>query len=159
MKRHYLIIIILIGLLFSMCKTAQTPIVTVPIQYKEKIVEKLIPVINPVDSANIVALFECGAERQVILKQWNEEKSAHMRSLFTFKNGQLNYKSITNPDTIYVKGKDTVIEKEVAVRVEVPFEVNKVTGWQWAQIYAGRLLMGLSLLFGVYKLLKLKSVI
>jgi len=158
MKKYYLIIF-LISLLFVGCKTAQTPIVTVPISYKETIVEKLIPVINPADSANIVALFECGAERQVILKQWNEEKSAHIRSLFSFKNGQLNYKATTNPDTIFIKGKDRIIEKEVPLRVEVPIEVNKITGWQWTQIYAGRLLLGFALAFGIFKFIKSKSFI
>ena len=141
------------------CKLAQTPVVTVPVLRQERIVEKLIPVVNPADSANIVALFECDEERQVILKQLSEEKSSRMESQFTFNSGQLKYKTQTKPQIVYLPSKDSIIYQDVPIKVNVPFEVNKVTGWQWTQIYAGRLLLGLSLLFGVYKLLKLKSVI
>jgi len=153
-----LMIIAIIVLMFG-CKTAQTPIVTVPIQYKEKIVERLVPVVNPEDSANVMALFECDSANQVILKTLTEEKSRRMNSQFTFNQGKLNYNAKTNRDTVYLPSKEITKEKEIPVRVEVPVEVNKISGWQWTQIYAGRVLLGFILAFGVYKALKFKSII
>lgn len=158
-KENKILMIIVIILIMLACKTAQQPINDVQILRKERIVEKLIPVVNPADSTNIVALFECDEERQVILKQLSEEKSSRMESQFTFNSGQLKYKAQTKPQTVYLPSKDSIIYQDVPIKVNVPFEVNKITGWQWTQIYAGRLLLGLALAFGIFKFLKSKSFI
>ena len=151
-------IIAIIVMVFG-CKVAQTPIVTVPIRYKEKIVERLVPVVNPADSANMTALFDCDSANRVILKSLSEEKSRRMNSQFNFNQGKLTYNAKTTRDTVYLPSKEITIEKEIPVRVEVPVEVNKISGWQWTQIYAGRVLLGFILAFGVYKALKFKSII
>lgn len=150
--------ILVIGLvILASCKTAKQPVITVPIQYKEKIVEKLVPVKLPADSTNIMALFECDSTNQVILKELTEVKSKRIQSLFSFNDGQLKYKAKTALDTVYIPGKDIYIDRDVPVYVNVPGpEVNKLTDWQIIQIYAGRLLLGLFLAFGIYMLLKWK---
>ncbi|MCX7099917.1 MAG: hypothetical protein NTX38_00075 [Methylobacter sp.] len=139
---------------------AQSPIVTVPIQYREKIVEKLVPMVNPADSANFLALFECDANNQVIMKELREEKSKHVESQYTFNQGKLKYNAKTNPDTIYLPSKEITIEREIPVRVEVPGPItNILTWWQKTQVYAGRVLLGFILALGIYKALKFKSII
>lgn len=159
-KGNRILMIIAIIITMEGCKTAKTPIVTVPIHYKEKIVEKLVPVVNPADSTNLVALFECDSTNHVILKQLTEAKSNRMNSQSSFDNGRFNYSAKTKPDTVYIKGTEITIEKEVPVTVNVPGpEVNILTWWQKTQIYAGRALLGFVLLFGAFKILKFKSII
>ena len=152
-----LLIISLMLFAFASCKTAQQPVVTVPIEYKERIVEKLVPIELPADSADIRALFECNNLNQVILKELAEAKSKRIKSLFSFNNGLLKYDFKTALDTVYVPGKEITITRDVPVYVNVPGpEVNKLTKWQSTQIMAGRLFLGLILLFGIYKLVKWK---
>lgn len=152
-----LLIITLMLFAFASCKTAQQPVITVPIEYKERIVEKLVPFGLPTDSADIRALFECNNLNQVIMKNLTEEKSKRIKSLFSFNDGVFKYNVNTVFDTVYVKGKDVYIDRDVPVYINVPGpEVNKLTKWQSTQIMAGRLFLGLILLFGVYKVVRWK---
>lgn len=149
-----LLLIFLIGL--ASCST-QKPLVTeVPIQYKEKIVERLVPVTVPADSSALFALFECDSANQVIIKDLNETKSKLMQSQVYFQAGKLSYKVKTVRDTVYVPSKETVISKEVPVKVEVIKEVNKLTAWQRGQMHIGRLFLTLIMAYGFYRLLKWK---
>ncbi len=155
MKKQYLIII-LIGLLFCSCKTAQViPPKPVLLQTSERVTTRLKPVTVSPDSAYIAALFECDSSRQVVLRQLAEAKSKGVNSDYTFSDGLLKYSAKIVHDTIYVPVTDSSLYKEIPVPYAVlrP-EVNKISGWQWVQIYAGRLLLGALLLFGVYKLVK-----
>jgi len=139
------------------CKTTQQPVVTVPIEYKERIVERLVPVELPVDSANILALFECNDLNQVIMKELTEVKSKRIQSLFSFNAGQLKYNFKSALDTVYLPAKDSIVSRDVPIYVNVPGpEVNKLTKWQSTQIMAGRLFIGLILLFGIYKFVQWK---
>jgi len=150
-----LLIITLALFAIASCKTAQQPVITVPIEYKERIVEKLVPFELPTDSADIRALFECNNLNQVIMKSLTEEKSKRIKSLFSFNDGLLKYNFKTDLDTVYLKGKDVYIYKDVPVYINVTGpEVNKLTKWQSTQIMAGRLFLGLILLFGVYKVVR-----
>lgn len=157
MKTAIKIFSLVIIVLMMGCKTSRPLIQEVPIQYKEKIVERLIPVELPVDSANILALFECNDLNQVIMKELTEVKSKRIQSLFSFNAGQLKYNFKSALDTVYLPAKDSIVSRDVPVIVNVPGpEVNKLTKWQSTQIMAGRLLLGLILLFGIYMLLKWK---
>ena len=150
-------IILLFGLfILASCKTAQQPVISVPINYKERIVERLVPVESPADSTNVLALFECNNLNQVILKQLNEVKSKNMQSQFSFEKGQLKYNAKTDRDTDYIPAKDSIVYREVPVKVNVPVEVNKLTWWQSTEIKAGRILFFIVLAFGLYTLLKWK---
>jgi len=141
------IIILLFALaLLVGCKTQKATVVEVPIQYKERIVEKLVPVKVADDSLSMKALFECDSLNNVVMKQLTEAKSKGVASKFDFNAGILNYHVVTVHDTIYIPGKETILEKEVAVRVEVPVEINKLTQWQILQIWAGRALLALLLI-------------
>lgn len=156
MKRK-IVLIALFGLLFlAGCKTQQQAVVEVPVQYKEKIVEKLVPIQIPADSSSISALFECDSTNKVIMKQLSEEKTKRIQSQFNFENGLLKYKAFTLHDTVYIPGKETTIYKEVPIKVEVVKEVNKLTTWQRGQMHIGRLFLTLLMAYGVYRLLKWK---
>lgn len=149
----YVIFIALMALLFFGCKTQRQAIVEVPVQYKERIVERLVPVTIPTDSSALFALFECDSNKQVILKQLTELKGK-AQSNTTFQDGKLTYKLIYKHDTIWVKSDTVFISKEIPLRVEVPVDVNKLTQWQILQIWAGRLLLLAACLFLVSMVLK-----
>ena len=132
--------LILIALLFAIaigCKT-QKQVVEVPIQYKEKVVERLVPYAVQGDSSALHALFKCDSLNNVVMTQLNEEKGK-AQSIINFEQGKLSYKLIRKVDTVYVKAKDSIIYKEVAVKVEVEKEVNRLTKWQAFQLIAFRI--------------------
>lgn len=149
------IIGLLVIILIVSCKV-QKPIKEIPVQYREVITTRLVPVINPQDSANITALFYCDSTNNVILKELSEVKSKNVNSQSSYNNGRLSHKFVTKHDTVYVTVTDTVKSKDIPVIVNVPFEVNKITGWQWFQIYSGRTALILLLLFIGWKTLKPK---
>jgi PBP1b-binding outer membrane lipoprotein LpoB len=62
---------------------------------------------------------------------------------------KIAYRDRLRTDTVRVT--DTVrISDTVEIEKTVEVEVNKITGWQWVQIYAGRILLIGILLMGVY---------
>jgi len=139
----------LIALIIS-CKSVKE----IPIQYREVIKEKLIPVINPADSANLTALFECDSTNHVILKQLKEAKTAHVESSSNLNNGVFTYKIKTVRDTIYIPSKETTITKEVPVKVEVP--VNYVNWWQKILIWIGGVVLVGTIGFIAFKIFRSK---
>lgn len=150
------ILILLIAIAIS-CKTAQQPL-TIPVQYKERIVERLVAVPAPSDSASLRAYLECDEHNKVILKELSEEKSKNIQSRYSLSNGVLDYHLTSHPPVAYIPVKDTFKSKEVPVPYPVETKVNYLTGWQWAQLWAGRVLLTFLLLFGIYKGLKWKSI-
>lgn len=134
------------------CKTQKQPVTQVPIHYKERIVERLVPVRVADDSLSMLALFECDSLNQVVLKQLREEKSKGVKSQFDFSNGLLNYHVVAVHDTVFIAAKDSFIYKEVPIYINVPVEVNKLTKWQVIQIRAGKALFWLIGAGGIYLL-------
>ena len=101
--------------------------------------ERLVPVYLSPDSALLTALFECDSNNQVIMKAYNELKSAGVESSLSFDNGKLDYKANAKHDTIYIPAKDSIIYVPTPVPGETVY-INRLTWWQQAQIYLCRLL-------------------
>jgi len=160
-KENKILMIIAIILIMLACKTAQVlPPKPVTLQTKERVAARLVPLISPADSAYIAALFECDSSKQVVLRQLSETKSKGVASDYSLKGGVFEYKIRTVHDTIYVPVVDSSLYKEVPVPYAVPGpEINVISGFQWVQIYAGRVFLGLALVFGIFKFLKSKSFI
>jgi hypothetical protein len=150
------IIVILSFLLFTACRIAKPVINEVPIQYKEKVVERLVAVQSPADSANIVALFECDSTNQVIMKAISEQKGKSVLSRFSFDKGSLNYQFKTAPTLTYTVVKDSIVYREVAIKVPVEVKVNELTWWQKTQIIAFRILAGVFAVGFAWRFLKPK---
>lgn len=151
----YVIFIALIAVMLFGCKTPQPTVQQVPIQYKERIVERQVPVVVPADSSALFALFACDSMNQVILKELDEQKGKAQSSV-NFNAGKLTYKLIFKHDTIYKTVTDTILSKEVPVIIEVPKEVNHLTRWQIGQMHIGRLFLTLLMAYGFYRLIKWK---
>lgn len=112
------------------------------------------PVYLSPDSALVSALFECDSTGRVLMRQVEELKGKTMETGLSFKDGKLDYKAKTAPDTVYVPGKDSLIYVPRPVEVEV----NRLTWWQETWIRTGKLSLSLLALLlglkGVQKLLK-----
>jgi hypothetical protein len=128
---------------------------TIPLETKERIVERLVEVSAPADSASIKALLECNDKNQVILKQLSEEKSKSVQSKFSLSAGLLSYNFTTKPQIGFAKVRDTTIYKEKAVQVPYEVKINELTWWQRTQIILFRILVALIIL--LFLLNKLKS--
>ena len=150
------IIVLLIGLCFGSCKTTNLPIKEVPLLYSEKIVERLVPVAAPADSANIVALFQCDSLNRVIMRSVNEQKSKNVESHFSYNAGILKYNLATAPDISYAKVRDSIIYREVAVKVPVEVKVNVLTWWQKLWVTIGEITAALGLIDLVIFIVKSK---
>jgi hypothetical protein len=137
MMKKKLYLIAISALVFASCKIAQPPIKEVPIQYREKVVERLVPVQAPADSTSIEALFRCDSLNQVIMKSLTEQKGKGT-SGFTFDKGALKYNFKTASELSYAKAKDSIIYREVPVKVPVEVKVNELTWWQKLWIRVGQ---------------------
>lgn len=144
-------IAILSLLLILACTTAKPVVTEVPIQYREKIVERLVPVQAPADSSLITAQFECDSLNKVILKSLSELKSKNVQSGFSFDKGLLSYDLKTSPSLSYAKVKDSIVYQEVAVKVPYPVITNELTWWQklWVKMGKGAAVIG-AILIGFF---------
>jgi len=113
------LLFILTIFVFAGCGTA-TKVVQVPVRTKILVKERLIPITVKADSATLTALFTCDSTNHVRLKEISELKSKKMQSKVVFKQGRLIYRTLRKTDTIYVHGKDSIIEREVPITVRVP---------------------------------------
>jgi hypothetical protein len=140
------------------CKTS-APVSEIPVRTETVIRERLVTVEIPPDSAIMSALLECDSMNNVRLVEIDELKSKRVESSFNLstagnKQSSLNYIVRTVFDTVYIPAKDSIIYQEVPLRVDVPVEVNRITGWQWFQIWAGRIFMFLWLIVIIYLAIK-----
>jgi hypothetical protein len=104
--------IIAIALLITMFG-CRPKIVTIPLESKIEIRERLVGFALPTDSAVLRAYFECDSNYNVLLKRVNEDKTAGMQSDIGYdsKTGILDYKIVWRIDTVYVQVTDTVRTK------------------------------------------------
>jgi len=149
------IAIIVLFLCVSACRS-HTPVVTVPVETVTIVRERLVEVPIPADSALMTAYFECDSNFNVLLRSFDEQKSASMATALNLDaGGRLSYQVVRVSDTVYIAARDSIVYKEIAFPVNVPVEVNKITGFQHFQIWAGRCLLAV---LGIVILLKVKNI-
>lgn len=84
------------------------------------VIERVVKVVNPADSARLDALLECDEHGKVIIAEYNQVVSDNAALRFELgKNGKAIVKFKTLRDTIYLKAKDTYINKVDNVSKEV----------------------------------------
>lgn len=150
MKAKLIIALLAVLIAAFGCQTAKTTVKEVPIQYKEKVVERLVPYAVAADSSTLKAWFECDSLNQVIMKQFSEQKGK-LESALNFSKGQLTYKTVFIHDTLWVKSDTVYKEREVPLKVYIETEVNRLTKWQAFQIMAFRIMM---IALGIYVALR-----
>lgn len=109
----------------------------VPVDSKSDsiVVEKLVEVPLPPDSATIKALLECDENGKVILSWLDVANSKNVQALLTIDSlGNLLAKMKTHPDTVYLPSKEVIVLK----KEKVPYPIEKeLTRWQQFRLDVG----------------------
>lgn len=111
------------------------------------VVEKLVEVQLPPDSATIRALLECDENGKVVLSWLDIVNSKNAQAQLTIDSlGNLLAKMKTQPDTIYLPTKEVVVSK----KEKVPYPVEKeLTRWQLMKLELGGWAFGIILIITI----------
>ena len=111
------------------------------------VVEKLVEVQLPPDSATIRALLECDENGKVVLSWLDIANSKNAQAQLTIDSlGNLLAKTKTQPDTVYLPGKEVVVSK----KEKVPYPVEKeLTRWQQMKLELGGWAFGIILIITI----------
>ena len=112
-------------LVFFSCRTKYVPMES---KADSVVVEKLVEVQLPPDSATIQALLECDENGKVVLAWLDIANGKNAQAQLVIDSlGNLLAKMKTQPDTVYLPSKEVTVTKEV----KVPYPVEKeLTKWQ-----------------------------
>ena len=99
------------------------------------VIEKLVPVVNPADSANIKALLECDENGKILLRWYDTEVTKNANLKFQLDSiGRLKADFNVRPDTIYLPSKEIIVDRKVSV----PYPVEKeLTWWEGIKMKIG----------------------
>lgn len=111
------------------------------------VVEKLVEVQLPPDSATIRALLECDENGKVVLNWLDIANSKNAQAQLTIDSlGNLLAKMKTQPDTVYLPSKEVVVSK----KEKVPYPVEKeLTRWQQVKLELGGWAFGIILIITI----------
>lgn len=144
-KSLYIIQSILLTLTIWSCRSVKY----IPIESSADsiVVEKLVEVQLPPDSATIRALLECDENGKVVLRWLDIANSKNAKAQLTIDSlGNLLAKMKKQPDTVYIPSKEVTVTKEV----KVPYPVEKeLTRWQKLKIELGGWAFGIIVTSGL----------
>lgn len=125
----------IILLMSTICSCRSVKYVPVESSVDSIVVEKLVEVQLPPDSATIRALLECDENGKVVLSWLDIANSKNAQAQLTIDSlGNLLAKVRTQQDTIYLPSKEMTVTKEV----KVPYPVEKeLTRWQQMKLELG----------------------
>lgn len=108
------------------------------------------------DSAGFRAALICDSMGQIRVKQVEQYYAGlFVKPKIVIKDNFIKVDCRIDSGAVYVAWKQrTEATEQTITTVTVPPPVNYVTGWQYAQIYMGRLLMALILIYVGIKVLK-----
>lgn len=144
--------------LFFVCSCRTVKYVPVENNADSVVVEKLVEVQLPPDSATIRALLECDENGKVVLSWLDIANSKNAQAQLTIDSlGNLLAKMKTQPDTVYLSSKEVTVTNEV----KVPYPVEKeLTKWQKLCVNVGGWAIGIViitiLVIGGWMISKLK---
>lgn len=122
-------------LVTALCSCRSVKYVPIENSSDSVVVEKLVEVQLPPDSATIRALMECDENGKVVLRWLDIANSRNAQAQLTIDSlGNLLAKMRTLPDTVYLPSKEVTVIKEV----KVPYPVEKeLTRWQQMKLELG----------------------
>ncbi len=163
------IVVIMLTLLISSCVTHKRCLYKFPpaisksevrnITVKETVRDTFIDVRS--DSSSIAALLECDSLGQVRLKQLQDIKTGSKLKppILALNNNILAAKCEVDSYLVYLSLKD-IYTSDSSVNVEIKeIPINHLTGWQWYQVWMGRIFMfflGVGLVWLIFKIIKYK---
>lgn len=127
--------------MFVICSCRSIKYVPIEGQIDSVVVEKLVEVQLPPDSATIRALLECDENGRVVLRWLDIANSKNAQAQMTIDSlGNLLAKMRTLPDTVYLPSKEVVVSK----MEKVPYPVEKeLTRWQQFRLDVGGWAIGI----------------
>lgn len=131
----------------ALCSCRSAKYVPVESRTDSVVIEKLVEVQLPPDSATIRALLECDENGRVVLNWLDIANSKNAQAQLTIDSlGNLLAKMKTAPDTVYLPSKEVTVNKEV----KVPCPVEKeLTRWQQMKLELGGWAFGIIIAFGL----------
>lgn len=125
-------------LVFCSCRTKYVPVES---KADSVVVERLVEVQLPPDSATIRALLECDENGKVVLNWLDIANSKNAQAQLTIDSlGNLLAKMKTQPDTVYLPSKEVTVTKDV----KVPYPIEKeLTKWQKLCVNVGGWAIGI----------------
>lgn len=141
-SRKWVCIILLMS---TICSCRSVKYVPVESSVDSIVVEKLVEVQLPPDSATIRALLECDENGKVVLSWLDIANSKNAQAQLAIDSlGNLLAKMRTQQDTIYLPSKEVTVTKEV----KVPYPVEKeLTRWQQMKLELGGWAFGIIIAF------------
>lgn len=127
--------------LFILCSCRMVKYVPVESNADSVVVEKLVEVRLPPDSATIRALLECDENGKVVLNWLDIANSRNAQAQLTIDSlGNLLANMKTQPDMVYLPSKEVKVNKEE----KVPYPVEKkLTKWQKLCVNVGGWAIGI----------------
>ena len=134
-------------LIFALWSCRSIKYVPVESSADSVVIEKLVEVQLPPDSATIRALLECDENGRVVLSWLDIANSKNAQAQLAIDSlGNLLAKMRTKPDTIYKPSKEVTVTKEV----KVPYPVEKeLTRWQQMKLELGGWTFGIIIAFAL----------
>jgi hypothetical protein len=90
------------------------------------------------------------------MRELSEEKSSYISSEYSFKNGMLDYKAKTQPDTVWIPNDTIYINEQVPIEVEVPVVEIRMSKFQRVFFTLGLIAAGVIVAWIVIKFQKFK---
>lgn len=130
-------IIYILTLLLTLAIVACRSVKYIPVEGQKDsvVIEKLVEVQLPPDSATIRALLECDENGRVVLNWLDIANSKNAQAMLTIDSlGNLLAKMRTQLDTVYLPSKEVMIKENV--KVAYPVE-KELTEWQQMKLELG----------------------
>jgi len=150
-----ILVLIFIAVISAGCRSRQ--ILTVPVETRTTVVERLVEVQTAADSAWLQAFLECDENNRVLLRGIDERKTARMGTELQVSDNKLTYRAVRASEKIYLPARDSIVIRDAPCIVEACEHTDSpvLTGWHWFQIWAGRLFLVLITTYIVLRIKKL----
>jgi hypothetical protein len=151
-------IILFIIASLSSCRTPK--IITETVTVRETVTETVhdTTIVVEKDNSAIRALLECDEERNVLVKKLVDVRAGervHPPAL-KIEDNILTAECEVDSFTIYLAWKDRFVETDtIKHTVLPPTIVKEPSGWQWFQIWLGRILVAVAIIFVALKAKKI----
>ena len=111
----------------------RTPKSTASHDYRDSvIVQRLIPVVLPNDTARLHAMLECDARGRILANRLDVETTRNMRLTFLLDSiGRLLVETYTERDTVYLPADSVFVDRETVVTERIEIEVPaRLSSWK-----------------------------
>jgi hypothetical protein len=154
--RNLAIIALLAAILFlCSCKT-QAPLARTD-TVRQVVIKEVLhdTTVYLTDSAGFRALLECDSLGKIRVKQIQDFYSGQfVRPKIVVKDNYVNVGCVIDSGAVYIAWKERNVSESLKTSQTIVQKVNYITGFQWAQIWAGRLLIVLVLIYAGVKVLR-----